>query len=53
MITMKTHHLDMKSVAKVQKKTESSKSPHLQYFNTSSQPVENQTTKKVIHSCVL
>ena len=29
MITMKTHHLDMKSVAKVQKKTESNKSPHL------------------------
>ena len=53
MITIKTHYLDMKSVAKVQKKTESSKSPHLQYFNTSSQPVENQTTKKVIHSCVL
>ena len=53
MITMKTHHLDMTAVAKVHKKTESSKSPHLQYFNTSSQPVENQTTKKVIHSCVL
>ena len=53
MITMKTHHLDMKSVAKVQKKTENNKTPHLQYFNTSSQPVENQTTKKVIHSCVL
>ena len=34
MITMKTHHLDMKSVAKVQKKTERSKSPQLQYFNT-------------------
>ena len=30
MITMKTHHLDMKSVAKVQKKKESNKSPHLQ-----------------------
>ena len=29
MITMKTHHLDMKSDAKVQKKAESSKSPHL------------------------
>ena len=29
MITMKTHHLDMKSDAKKKKKTESSKSPHL------------------------
>ena len=29
MITMKTHHLDMKSVAKVQKKAQSSKSGYL------------------------